>query len=204
MEYQSAILTRTPEAIPLSDSLRSEPLVTRAPVYPMLRLQRAIGNESVQRLIQAKLQVNQPGDIYEQEAERIAAQVVSSSSSQGLQRRCACGGTAGPDGECAKCRMRRLALQRDETTKAEPSTEVLSVHPVLSSSGQVLDSGTRAFMESRFGHDFGDVRVHTDAKAAESAQAIGALAYLWAGTLYLGQGNITQKRVRDGGCWRTS
>jgi hypothetical protein len=32
-------------------------------------------------------------------------------------------------------------------------------------------------MESRFGHDFGRVRVHTDAKAAESAQAVDALAY---------------------------
>jgi hypothetical protein len=34
-----------------------------------------------------------------------------------------------------------------------------------------------AFMEPRFGHDFSDVRVHTDVRAAESAQAVNALAY---------------------------
>jgi len=51
------------------------------------------------------------------------------------------------------------------------------VHDVLSSSGQPLDAGTRAFMESRFVHDFSQVRVHTDARAAESAQAANALAY---------------------------
>jgi hypothetical protein len=32
-------------------------------------------------------------------------------------------------------------------------------------------------MESRFGHDFGNVRVHTDARAAESAHQVHALAY---------------------------
>jgi hypothetical protein len=32
-------------------------------------------------------------------------------------------------------------------------------------------------METRFGHDFGRVRVHADARAAESARAVGALAY---------------------------
>jgi hypothetical protein len=43
--------------------------------------------------------------------------------------------------------------------------------------GQPLDSTTRKLMESRFGHDFGQVRVHTDAKADESARAVEAAAY---------------------------
>src|SRR5271157_4589128 len=51
------------------------------------------------------------------------------------------------------------------------------VDEVLRSPGQPLDAGTRAFMEPRFGHDFSKVRVHTDAKAAESAQAVQAHAY---------------------------
>src|SRR5205823_2420540 len=32
-------------------------------------------------------------------------------------------------------------------------------------------------MESRLGHDFSDVRVHTDSKAADSASAVNAQAY---------------------------
>lgn len=46
-----------------------------------------------------------------------------------------------------------------------------------SGGGQPLDATTRAFMEPRFGHDFSQVRVHTDAQAAESARTVHALAY---------------------------
>ena len=53
----------------------------------------------------------------------------------------------------------------------------LVVHDVLRSPGQPLDAETRAYMEPRFGHDFSRVRVHADAKAAESAQAVNAQAY---------------------------
>ncbi len=51
------------------------------------------------------------------------------------------------------------------------------MHEVLRSPGQPLDAQTRAFMEPRFRHDFSGVRIHTDAKAAESARAVNALAY---------------------------
>ncbi len=92
-----------------------------------------------------------------------------------LQRKCACGGAPGADGECSECRNKRL--QR----KAEPggrTPDVPSiVHDVLRSPGQPLDQGTRAFLEPRFGHDFSRVRVHTDARAGQSASAVGALAY---------------------------
>jgi len=51
------------------------------------------------------------------------------------------------------------------------------VHDVLRSSGTALDERVRAFMGPRFGHDFGQVRVHADARAAQSAEAVGARAY---------------------------
>ena len=51
------------------------------------------------------------------------------------------------------------------------------IHDAIGSPGQQLDTATRAFFEPRFGHDLGAVRVHTDAVAAASAQAVGALAY---------------------------
>lgn len=52
-----------------------------------------------------------------------------------------------------------------------------SVHEVLGSAGKPLDQPTRTFFESRFGYDFGHVRVHADTAASESAQAVNALAY---------------------------
>jgi hypothetical protein len=52
------------------------------------------------------------------------------------------------------------------------------VHDVVGKGGGTpLDEATRASMEGRFGEDFGDVRVHTDAKASESAKSVGANAY---------------------------
>jgi hypothetical protein len=92
-----------------------------------------------------------------------------------LQRKCACGGTPGLDGECAVCRKKRL--QRKATNQAEPSAVPPIMHEVLRSPGQPLDADPRVFMERRFGHDFSRVRVHTDSRAVESAQAVNALAY---------------------------
>jgi Domain of unknown function (DUF4157) len=43
--------------------------------------------------------------------------------------------------------------------------------------GRPLDHSTRAHLEPRFGYDFANVRVHTDDRAARSAQSIGALSY---------------------------
>lgn len=75
-----------------------------------------------------------------------------------------------------------LALQRvagNEGVSAalqdEESSPVLDV--VNSGGGQPLESGVRADMEARLGADFGDVRVHNDSRASESAQSVNAYAY---------------------------
>lgn len=67
------------------------------------------------------------------------------------------------------------------------------VHEVLRSPGEPLGAATRAFMEPRFGHDFSGVRVHTDAKAAESAQAMDALAYTAGQDIVFAHGYYTPK-----------
>ena len=52
------------------------------------------------------------------------------------------------------------------------------VHDVIGKGGgSPLDESTRSSMESRFGQDFSDVRVHTDAQASASAESVGANAY---------------------------
>jgi hypothetical protein len=51
------------------------------------------------------------------------------------------------------------------------------VSRALKDPGAPLDGRTRTFFEPRFGRDFSHVRVHTGAAAAQSASAIGAVAY---------------------------
>ncbi len=71
---------------------------------------------------------------------------------------------------------RKLQRKTNGDTPMMPSVPPI-VHDVLRSPGQPLDAAARAFFEPHFGMDFSAVRVHTDAKAAESAQAVNALAY---------------------------
>lgn len=126
------------------------------------------------------LTVNQPGDIYEQEADRVADSVMGMPSSEispgqhRLQRKCAECEQGGHT--CPKCEEEEHSLQR-KSTGAGLAAAPPVVHEVLRSPGHPLDAGARAFMEPRFGHDFAKVRVHTDEKAAASARAVNASAY---------------------------
>lgn len=106
-----------------------------------------------------------------------------------LQRKCACGTRTPAGGECEACGKKKLNLQRRAVEGRGESPEIPSVvHEVLRSPGQPLDAPTRAFMEPRFGHDFSDVKVHTDATAAESARAVNALAYTVGRDVVFGSG----------------
>jgi hypothetical protein len=64
------------------------------------------------------------------------------------------------------------SLMGEEIEESSPVREVVS-----SGGGVPLESSTRSDMESRLGHDFTDVRIHTGPKANESARAINAQAY---------------------------
>jgi len=56
------------------------------------------------------------------------------------------------------------------------------------SGGQPLPLSTRAYLEPRFGYDFGHVRVHTDSHAAQAARSIRAQAFTVGANLYFGSG----------------
>ena len=84
--------------------------------------------------------------------------------------------------------VRTGLLQRRSANQAEPTKIPPIVHDVLRSPGQPLDTATRDFMEPRFGYDFSRVRVHTNARAAESARAVNALAYTMGQDVIFGVG----------------
>jgi hypothetical protein len=88
-------------------------------------------------------------------------------------QRCACGGG------CPSCRKEKEEeLQREEGgAGSAPGFAPPVVHDVLASPGRPLPGATRGFMEARFGADFSSIRVHDDARAAESARAVDAHAY---------------------------
>jgi len=106
--------------------------------------------------------------------------------------------------ECPECRAKRERREQQEGTlqRAAINTAPTAhsaipsiVHDVLNSPGQPLDRDTRAFMEPRFGHDFSGVRVYTDAKAAQSARAVNALAYTVGKDVVFGAGQYMPKTM---------
>jgi hypothetical protein len=92
-----------------------------------------------------------------------------------LQRKCACGSKVVSEDQCDDCR--KTELQRKANRPSELDEVPPIVYDVLRSPGYPLDAKTRAFMEPQFGHDFSQVRVHTDSWASRSAAMIDALAY---------------------------
>jgi hypothetical protein len=97
-----------------------------------------------------------------------------------------------PIGECKevlKSHLQRKSRDGEFGTRSKPETPPI-VDEVLHSSGEPLDSDTRAFMEPRFGHNFADVRVHHNSKAAESASAVNARAYTFGQSIVFGAGNF--------------
>ena len=146
--------------------------------------------------IQTKLAIGESNDAYEQEADRVAKQVMRTSEPQ-PERVCQCGGS------CPSCKSDQTTLSQQtsqiQRIQATETGEVapLVVDEVLSSPGRPLDPATRAFMEPRFGYDFSDVRVHTDARAAESARAMDALAYTVGSNIVFDQGQYKPNSVQD-------
>src|SRR5262249_43753877 len=128
-----------------------------------------------------------PGDSFEREAERVATAVLRAPEPQ-LQRACSCGG------DCPTCSLERHGhdgprpqASRTRANAPEPSPPS-PVYDVLRAPGQPLDAATRAFMEPRFGHDFGRVRIHIDGQAAESAETLQARAYTLGNRIVFGAG----------------
>lgn len=148
-----------------------------APAFPGARLRSPF--RTIMRSHASNLTVNEPGDEFEQEAERVADQVMRMPDPVKVQRSCAaCEEEENLQRKCAACEEeeKKSKVQRKEAG-AGPDHAPAIVHDVLNSPGQPLDKQTRAFFEPRFGHDFSEVRVHADAAAAESAQQVNALAY---------------------------
>jgi Domain of unknown function (DUF4157) len=146
-------------------------------------------------IVQAKLRLGAPNDNYEREADRAADQVMreqgpapestlgSLDSPETLQRKCAACSSGG-SGLCPECEQELQWHALPVTPLVQRTVESGSgmnvppiVNDVLSSNGHPLDRTTRAFFEPRFGHDFSPMRIHADARAAESARAVEARAY---------------------------
>lgn len=159
-------------------------------------LQRTAGNRAVMRLVQTKLQVGSAGDRYEQEADRVAEQVVRmpTPASPQVQRQ----------GEEEELQMKPLAasispVQRQAEEEElqmkapagggfEAGQEVEEALASRQGSGHPLPGETRAYMEPRFGARFDGVKVHTGGTAHQLTTQLQAKAFTHGRDIYFSRG----------------
>ena len=209
------LYAKTPVAKRSNSSLRiqrkksSQPL--KSPADRILFLQRTIGNQAVQRLIKsgtlkAKLKISHPGDRYEQEADKVADAVMrmpeptaASGVSPHIQQACpTCGEDElrrQPIEEEEELQRQSVEEEEEELQAKENTGQTPEVAPGVENSisairggGQPLSANERSFFEPRFGRDFSQVRVHSNAKATESARAVNARAYTVGQNVVFGHG----------------
>jgi len=141
---------------------------------------------------QPKLTINQPNDIYEQEADNMAEQVmrmaIPAHNEKGFFKPVA----DGIQRKCQHCEEEEK-LHRKESSGADVQGDHVLDNYVgsLGSSGQELPEGSRRFFEPRFGHDFSNVCIHTGTIAAKSAQSINALAYTTGNNIVFNSGQYS-------------
>jgi hypothetical protein len=102
-----------------------------------------------------------------------------------------------PRTEEPKKKKKKSPVQRKASNSSRSGGTPAIVNEVLETSGRPMEPATRAFMESRFGHDFSHVRIHTDSPAARSAASINALAYTSGNRIVFGHGQYSPE-TRDG------
>jgi hypothetical protein len=226
------------------------PQCKRAPTTPKPKAgaRKVSGPLSKHVVVQTRLTVNQPGDEYEQEADRVADSVMrmpesyivgetprndcatdlADVGSRHVQRACAAcedellqrraadeiaGQTAGEERTIQTLShpgamvWRQSIAEEEESVQAKAAIPSRAAHRVTGRDAALilqvkrgpahtLPASVRQFMEPRFGHDFGRVRLHTDARASESARAVGARAYTLGSHVVFGQGQFQPSTER--------
>jgi hypothetical protein len=104
-----------------------------------------------------------------------------------LERDCDC---ASSGETCSRCAGKKKHLQRKPSRVGAVTGFPPIVDDVLGSPGDPLETATRRAFEQRFDRDFSDVRIHTDRRAAESADAVNAKAYTVGSDLVFGHGQF--------------
>jgi len=150
--------------------------------------------------VQPKLTVNEPGDSYEQEADRVAEQVMQMPGAmtgdtkaqppvgrvQRMCPRCRRRHRQGKPLNCSEC---EAEVQRKENTgeTATVDAEVQQQIRYLRGRGRPLPTSVRSFFEPRFGADFSKVRVHTGRRPAALNRQLGARAFTYGQDLFFGR-----------------
>lgn len=135
--------------------------------------------------IQAKLSMGAPDDPYEREADQMADTVMRMIEPSFIQRQCA---------TCDHDKINRKPLfssispiiqMKSENTASESVNQGIQAGK---GSGSPLQNTSRSFMESRFGADFSNIRIHTGADSIQMNSELNAQAFTVGHDIYFNEG----------------
>ncbi|XWX02539.1 DUF4157 domain-containing protein [Aggregatilineales bacterium SYSU G02658] len=167
-------------------------------------LESTLGNQAMQSLvtgqaprgglgsfIQAKMSVNAPNDVYEQEADEVAESVVSRMRAPAVQR-------AGEEEELQAMPIQRegeeeelqmMPIQRKDSDGGfEVDGEIEQQINETRGHGSKLDEGTRSSFEGAMGYDLSGVTIHTSDHASQLSRSVEAKAFTTGSDIYFGEG----------------
>ena len=160
-------------------STQAAPKAVSQPAVPaQATLAQQLGNAGLLRILQAKLTVGDPQDHFEQEADRVADQVMRMPD--------VAAGSAPAPASTPTTAVQRAA----DATSALPVVDAALEEAVagLDGRGGPLSPEVRSFMEPRFGADLTTVRIHTDAHAHDLARSVNARAFTVGRNVVFGAG----------------
>ena len=149
--------------------------------------------------LQAKLTIGKPNDKYEQEADRVAEQVMRMAEPRSpvavinrpitplMQRLCS---------ECEE-ELQRQPIEPEEneelvqtkgSRKSKPAITLERSLRNTKGQGNAIEPETRSRMDSAFGKDFSHIRIHTDSTAVQLSQDLRAEAFTYGSDIYFNQG----------------
>jgi len=139
--------------------------------------------------IQTKLTINSPGDQYEQQADRVADQVMRMTDTPLVQRKC-----AGCEEVSQRLQRKPLAetitplIQAKGTEGGAASDSLTQQIHATRGSGSSMDGNTQSFMQRRFGADFSGVKIHTGNYAVQMNREMRAQAFTVGNDIYFNSG----------------
>ncbi len=143
--------------------------------------------------IQPKLSIGAVNDPLEHEADAMADKVmgmqaipfVPAGSAGGIQRKCA----GCEEEEQVQCKSLASFIQRKESPAGTVTSDTVANKINASKgSGSSMDSNTGSFMQSRFGADFNNVKIHTGGEAIQMNRELGAKAFTVGNDIYFNKG----------------
>lgn len=159
-------------------------------------LNRVMALSGGQKKVQSKLTIGQPNDPYEQEANRMADQMVKTPQSRPaqIQRKCAA---------CEKDEIQRQPMQEDALQTEvspggpiRPSAQVESTIQQTRGQGSRIDDQTKGHMEHHFGADFSHVNIHTGNTAVQLNKELNANAFTVGNDVYFNEGKYSPHTSR--------